>query len=126
MHQPTRLNIRAVMAHLAALTFAAVLLAIPSLGQAKGGGAQGSYSTGTHGKSAVGVQRDVNGKIARSSQAKNDFKKSNPCPSTGLSTGSCPGYVIDHVTPLKRGGADDPSNMQWQTVDAAKIKDRTE
>jgi hypothetical protein len=27
---------------------------------------------------------------------------------------------------LKRGGADDPSNMQWQTTSEAKAKDRTE
>jgi len=27
-----------------------------------------------------------------------------------------------HVQPLKRGGADSPSNMQWQTIEAAKIK----
>lgn len=33
---------------------------------------------------------------------------------------------IDHVTPLKRGGADSPSNMQLQTKEAAKIKDKTE
>jgi len=33
---------------------------------------------------------------------------------------------VDHVVPLKRGGADAPYNMQWQTTEAAKIKDRTE
>jgi len=36
------------------------------------------------------------------------------------------GYVVDHVVPLECGGADVPSNMQWQTVHDAKIKDRTE
>ena len=46
--------------------------------------------------------------------------------STGKSSGACPSYVIDHVTPLKRGGADAAYNMPWQTTEAAKIKDRTE
>ena len=92
---------------------------------AKGGGSHGSYSTGTHGK-AAGVQRDSHGKIERSAKAKDDFKKLHPCPSTGKSSGSCPGYVIDHVVPLKRGGADAPSNMQWQTTSEAKQKDRWE
>jgi hypothetical protein len=34
--------------------------------------------------------------------------------------------VIDHVTPLKRGAADHPSNMQWQTKADAKAKDKWE
>jgi hypothetical protein len=40
--------------------------------------------------------------------------------------GPCPGYVIDHIVPLKRGGTDAPDNMQWQTVADGKAKDRTE
>lgn len=75
---------------------------------------------------AYGVKRDHHGKIARSSSARSAFKKSQPCPSTGRRSGKCPGYVIDHRTPLKRGGADSPSNMQWQTREAAKRKDRYE
>jgi hypothetical protein len=58
--------------------------------------------------------------------AKYDFQKSHPCPATGKTSGACKGYVIDHVVPLKRGGADAPSNMQWQTTAAAKAKDRIE
>jgi hypothetical protein len=92
-----------------------------------GSSSGGHASSGTPSSKAVpGVKRDSHGHIARSETAKNDFKKSHPCPSTGKGSGSCPGYVIDHVTPLKRGGADSPSNMQWQTKEAAKIKDRTE
>jgi len=34
--------------------------------------------------------------------------------------------VIDHVKPIACGGADDPSNMQWQTTEAGKAKDRWE
>ncbi len=85
-------------------------------------------STSHHGgkKKASGVKRDKKGKIARSTKAKDAFRKRNPCPSTGKTSGACPGYVIDHITPLKRGGADDPTNMQWQTKESAKAKDKTE
>jgi len=70
--------------------------------------------------------RNGRGKIQRNPAAKRSFQRSNPCPSTGKASGSCPGYVVDHVTPLKRGGADSPSNMQWQTKEAAKAKDKVE
>ncbi len=72
------------------------------------------------------MQRDSNGRIGRSLEAKHEFKNEHPCPATGKSYGSCPGYVIDHVTALKRGGADAPSNMQWQTIEEAKLKDKIE
>ena len=80
----------------------------------------------SHGKAAPGVARDAHGKIARSPQALLQFKNSHACPGTGKTYGSCPGYVVDHVVPLKRGGADAPNNMQWQTKQAAKQKDRWE
>ncbi len=66
------------------------------------------------------------GNTHRNSQAKHDFMKFNPCSSTGRTSGACPGYVVDHVVPLKRGGADYPSNMQWQTLQEAKAKDKRE
>lgn len=72
------------------------------------------------------VKRDADGRIHRSAEARDEFKKLHPCPATGKTTGRCPGYVIDHKVPLKRGGADAPSNMQWQTTAAAKAKDRWE
>jgi 2',3'-cyclic-nucleotide 2'-phosphodiesterase (5'-nucleotidase family) len=33
---------------------------------------------------------------------------------------------VDHIVALKHGGADEPENMQWQTVEEAKAKDRVE
>jgi hypothetical protein len=105
---------------------------------ARGGGRSSSYTshrsysysprlTGhTSSRKAVGVVRDKNGHIARSSTARERFLKSHPCPSTGKTSGACPGYVVDHIQALKHGGKDDPSNMQWQTIQAAKDKDRWE
>jgi hypothetical protein len=49
-----------------------------------------------------------------------------PLPVDRRDTRSCPGYVIDHNKPLACGGADSPENMQWQTIDDAKEKDKWE
>jgi hypothetical protein len=51
------------------------------------------------------------------------FRKAKPCPATGKPNGPCGGWVVDHIRPLCVGGADHPSNMQWQTVSDAKKKD---
>src|SRR5438552_19165428 len=72
-----------------------------------------THSGGSHSKADTGVKRDSHGKIARSEKAKDEFRKSHPCPSTGKAHGACPGYVIDHKQGLKHGGADEPFNMQW-------------
>jgi hypothetical protein len=62
----------------------------------------------------------------RSAAAKAEFKRAHPCPATGAPSGPCPGWVIDHIKPLACGGPDLPSNMQWQTIEAGKEKDRWE
>jgi 5-methylcytosine-specific restriction endonuclease McrA len=90
---------------------------------------QHRYSTGYMAEGYTShptVQRDAHGRIKRSESARNAFKQDHPCPSTGRNSGSCPGYVIDHVNPLECGGADAPFNMQWQTIAAGKAKDKTE
>jgi len=70
-------------------------------------------------KSTV-AKRSSNGRIKRSASARAEFMRR-----TGYTKGR-KGYVVDHIVPLECGGADDPSNMQWQTVQEAKIKDRSE
>ena len=70
--------------------------------------------------SAHQIPRTESGRIVRSQSAKQEFKQQSGYP------GGRAGYVIDHVIPLKRGGCDDPRNMQWQTVEEAKEKDKWE
>ncbi|HTE16032.1 MAG TPA: HNH endonuclease signature motif containing protein [Burkholderiales bacterium] len=63
---------------------------------------------------------------ARSPTARHAFVKANPCPVTGKARGACPGYQVDHIAPLKCGGADSFENMQWLTVEAHKAKTKAE
>jgi len=64
--------------------------------------------------------------VVRSPAARREFVQQHPCPAAGKPTGACPGYVVDHVKALACGGADSPSNMEWQTVADAKAKDKWE
>jgi hypothetical protein len=64
--------------------------------------------------------RDAHGRILRSAKAVREFKRL-----TGFPLGR-PGWVVDHIKPLECGGKDAPANMQWQTVQEAKAKDRME
>ena len=62
----------------------------------------------------------------RSYSVKREFQRQHPCPSTGRTTGACPGYIKDHIRALDCGGPDAVSNMQWQTVAEARAKDKWE
>jgi len=70
-------------------------------------------------------ERDANGRIRRDPAARREFQRQQPYPATGKTTGTCPGYVVDHVVALKQG-RDSPENMRWQTVAAARAKDKIE
>ena len=37
-----------------------------------------------------------------------------------------PGYVVDHIIPLASGGCDCSPNLQFQTVEEARLKDAWE
>jgi len=62
----------------------------------------------------------------RSPATVRNFKRISPCPVNGRRSGLCPGYVVDHVLPLKCDGPDSVKNMQWQTKRDSLLKDRWE
>lgn len=63
---------------------------------------------------------------ARSKKVLRAFVNQQACPATGLHRLPCKGYVIDHIKPLACGGADAVENLQWQTREEAKAKDKRE
>lgn len=65
---------------------------------------------------AAAVAACANSAPTRSSSVRAAFMRAHPCPATGLPKGPCEGWNIDHVVPLKCGGADDIGNMQWLTI----------
>jgi hypothetical protein len=110
---------------------AALLLAAPAHAAHPRGSSHGSYHshhrahhyrthTGHTRSYAYGVPRDEHGRIKRSPEEKRKFERESGYPH------GRPGYVVDHIIPLSEGGRDDPTNMQWQTKEEAKAKDRTE
>lgn len=56
--------------------------------------------------------RNADGKIRRNPEVVREFKKTFPCPETGLH-GACENWQVDHVLPLACGGADRQDNLQW-------------
>jgi hypothetical protein len=62
----------------------------------------------------------------RSPAVKAEFRKANPCPSTGRTRGACPGWEVDHRHAMMCGGPDAVENLQWLTVEAHRAKTRIE
>ena len=57
--------------------------------------------------------RNADNSIHRDPKVIAAYRKLHPCPSTGLHTGACEGWQIDHVMPLANGYCDCVFNMQW-------------
>lgn len=60
--------------------------------------------------------RASDGTIKRSRAVLREFRALYPCPSTGKTTGACPGWALDHTVPLVCGGCDAVGNLQWLPV----------
>lgn len=72
--------------------------------------------------SLVIVNADAYSKTLRDRAQVRAFRTEHPCPATGRTRGACPGWHVDHVTPLCAGGADRPHNMQWITKEDHRFK----
>ena len=75
---------------------------------------------------AIPNSPQLSAKEYRSREVAREFQRQHPCPSTAKTSGACPGYRKDHMVPLVCGGPDAVANLQWQTIAAAKAKDRWE
>ena len=58
--------------------------------------------------------------VKHSSHPQRDFMRMQPCPSTGKTSGRCPGWAVGYMVPLADGGLDEPANMQWQWTPTLK------
>lgn len=61
--------------------------------------------------------RNADGSIKRRADVLTAYRKIHPCPVTGLSVAACPGWQINHVIPLAKGGCDAVSNLMWLPVE---------
>ncbi len=96
---------------LPALVFVAVQAPVPAWAHGGGLNSEGCHTvsrTGDyhcHRASSRATPREA---PKRSRSARSAFRRVYPCPTTGETTGSCPGYEVDHVVPLACGGRDAP------------------
>jgi hypothetical protein len=88
--------------------------------KASDGGTKTTKAASKPKQAPVARARDSRGRFVRSADAKREFMRTSGYPE------GRPGYVVDHIYPLVCGGADAPSNMQWQTVAEGKAKDKWE
>jgi hypothetical protein len=74
----------------------------------------------------VEIARNADGSIKRDAKVLREFQKIHPCPSTGSTTGACPGWKKDHVISLACRGVDAVRNMQWLDDITKAFKDAFE
>jgi hypothetical protein len=87
---------------------------------------QGKFARVLVAVALMGLSCPAEARVERSAAAVREFRRAHLCPSTGLKTGPCPGWIVDHLWPLCAGGADKAWQMQWQSEADAKRKDRNE
>lgn len=81
-------------------------------------GCGGSYYDAAYRERGGVVDRELHDRAVKTQHAKEEFANANPCPVTGATTGSCPGYVIECVAPdpANPSRCFDGANLQWRAV----------
>jgi hypothetical protein len=113
---------------LVAAELALALLLTPFATVARGGGhpgrgtapgAAGKGGQGGMGSCTSGARSHSSGSSIQELEAerRSAFQRRNPCPSTGKSYGTCPGYVARDVAPAKPGAT---WSMRWMTPEEAQ------
>lgn len=77
-------------------------------------------TTGNTNTANTVVANDTIEEIKTGSAAKSEFMKKS-----GFPMGR-PGYILDYIVPLDKGGCDCVPNMQWITIEAAKAQGKLE
>lgn len=67
--------------------------------------------------------RNPDNSIKRDWKVVSAYRKLHPCPSTGLHTGACPGWQLNHSISLACGGQDAVWNLVYMRIDVKKIVD---
>src|SRR5205085_3992504 len=75
---------------------------------------------------AVACAGPLSAKEHRSREVTREFQREHPCPSTGLTSGACPGYRQGSRLAARLRRPRRSFQHQWQTVAAAKAKYRWE
>ena len=110
---------------LPALVFVAVQAPVPAWSHGGGLNSEGCHTvsrTGDYHCHRASSRQRSSEAPRRSRSARSAFRRVYPCPTTGETTGSCPGYEVDHVVPLACGRRDAPWNMQWLTREENRAK----
>ena len=81
-------------------------------------GCGGSYYDATYRERSSAIDRELHDRAVKTQHAKEEFATAHPCPATGATTGSCPGYVIECIAPdpADPSRCFDGANLQWRAV----------
>jgi hypothetical protein len=81
-------------------------------------GCGGSYADASYRERSSTIDRELHERAAKTQRAKDEFRKTHPCPEAGSTSGACPGFEIACVDPDPGNPARcfDSSNLEWRPI----------